>query len=229
VIHPWDIRNGKMFLIVSESNMEKVMTYSYTKDLEHRLARQTNALVKRVREKYRPWGIHQYCMIPYYSDRSRYDVTIKPPETVPVLGSNDENKRSPTTDEPTPKENERRLIELMENRKKLEDGLTIKEIAREIFGYKFEHKYRGKRQWAWRCVHIIPEINGYLTTPIINRMYKMVDSINEHIEERKKSVEKPWKEREAMIKEIDPWYENNEEKAKVLAHELRRRQRRKKK
>jgi uncharacterized protein (UPF0216 family) len=60
-------------------------------------------------------------------------------------------------------------------------------------------------------------------------MYKMVDSINKHIEERKKSVEKPWKEREAMIKEIDAWYENNEEKAKVLAHELRRRQRRKKK
>jgi hypothetical protein len=123
------------------------MTCSYTRDLEHRIARQTNALVKRVREKYRPWGTHQYYMIPYYSDRRRYDVTIKRPETVSVLGSNEENKRSSTT-EPAPKENERRLIELMENRKKLEDGLTIKEIAREIFGYKFEHKYRGKRQWA---------------------------------------------------------------------------------
>jgi hypothetical protein len=60
-------------------------------------------------------------------------------------------------------------------------------------------------------------------------MYKMVDSMNKHIEERKKAIDTPWEEREAMINETEAWYENNEGKAKVLARELRRRQRAKRK
>jgi hypothetical protein len=205
------------------------MTDWYANDLEYRIAKRTNALIKRVRKKYEPWGTHQYYMIPYYSDRRKYHDTIKGPETVSVLGSQDENKKQPIAEEPVPKGKERHLIELMENRTKLEDGLTIKELCKQIFGYKVEHKYKGKIQWAWRCVHIIPEINGHLTTPIINRMYKMVDSMNKRIEERKKAIETPWEEREAMINETETWYENNEEKAKVLARELKRRQRAKKK
>jgi hypothetical protein len=205
------------------------MSNRYTKDLEHTIARQANTLIKRVRKKYEPWGTHQYYMVPYYSDRRKYYDTIKDPEIVSVLGSEDENKKQPIAGEPIPKGKERHLIELMENRMKLEDGLTIKELCKEIFGYKIEHKYKGKKQWTWRCVHIIPEINGYLTTPTINRMYKMVDSMNKHIEERKKAIETPWEEREAIINETEAWYENNEEKTKVLARELRRRQREKKK
>jgi len=190
------------------------MTDWYTKDLEHRIAKRTNAIIKRVRKKYEPWGTHQYYVIPYYSDREKYHDIIKGPETVLSLGSEEEKKEKPIIEEPVPKKNEKHLIELMENRTKLEDGLTIKELCKEIFGYKIEHKYKGKIQWTWRCVHIITGINGHLSTPIINRMYKMVDSMNKYMEDRKKAIETPWEEIEAKINEIEAWFENNEDRAK---------------
>jgi hypothetical protein len=201
------------------------MTDQYTVDIEFRIAKQTKALIKRVRKKYEPWGTHQYHLIPYYSDRRKYHDTIKGPETELVLGSEEEKKKKPATEEPRPKRNEYRLIELMENRTNVEDGLTIKELCKEIFDYKLEHKYKDKIQWTWRCVHIIPGINEHLQTPILNRLYKTVDSMSKHIEERKKAVDMPWEEREAMIRDTEAWYENNEERAKVLARELRRRRR----
>jgi hypothetical protein len=43
------------------------MSDQYTEDFGHRIAKQANTLIKRVRKKYEPWGTHQYYMIPYYS------------------------------------------------------------------------------------------------------------------------------------------------------------------